>query len=58
MILPSSLADAGKQEVHLCSVKKIWTRSIHQPSRLRSDTLFQDESLSEDVREIMRMKYE
>ena len=29
LILPSSLADAGKQEVHLSSVKKIWTRSIH-----------------------------
>ena len=34
--LPSSLADAGKQEVHLCSVKKIWTRSIHQQIKWRS----------------------
>ena len=32
----SSRGRRGKQEVHLCSVKKIWTRSIHQQIQWRS----------------------
>ena len=56
LILHSSLANVGKQEVLLCSMAKIGRTSTHW--QFRSDTLLQDESLSEDVREIMRMKYE
>ena len=58
LIRPSSLEYAGQQEVHLCSIKKTWTRSIPLTESVAFDTLLHDESLSEDVREIMRTKYE
>ena len=58
MILPSSLADAGKQEVHFFFSQEDLDEINPSTELVAFDTLLQDESLSEDVREIMRLKFE
>ena len=58
MILPSILADAGKQDVHLLFNQEDLDEINPLTESVAFDTLLQDESLSEDAREIMRMKYE
>ena len=51
LILPSSLADTGKQEVHPLFSQEDLDEINPSTDVLAFDTLLQDESLSEDVRE-------
>ena len=53
MILPSSLADAGKQEGAPLFNQEDLDEINPLTESVAFDTLLQDESLSEDVREIM-----
>ena len=51
-------AHVGKQEEHLLFNQEDFDEINPLTESVAFDTLLQDESLSEDVREIMRMKYE
>ena len=58
LILPSCLAKVGKQEEHPLLNDEDLEDINPLTDPVAFDTLLQDESLSEDVREIMRMKCE
>ena len=58
LILPSSLADARKARGAPLFSQEDLDEINPSQELVAFDTLLQDESLSEDVREIMRMKYE
>ena len=58
VILPLSLADAGKARGAPLFNQEDLDEINPSTESVAFDTLLQDESLSEDVREIMRTKYE